>query len=245
MKEGVEQAMSAGGVNVVQVGLGNFGKRHLEAWHRLGFGDRLWIAETDQAKWAQTAAHHFPKDRLVRSMEEVLDRVQLVDIVTPTQSHAALCRQALDAGKDVFMEKPMTATSAEARELAEAAQRSGRLIQVGYYYRFHPAAQRLKAELRAGRLGAIRYVTGNFCGFKRARTDVGVTHTDGIHFLDLFNWLLDSAPVEVYAVCRDHFGRGLEDLSIVLLTYPGGTVAKVESGYVQPGDGRIRWCRGR
>jgi predicted dehydrogenase len=80
-------------------------------------------------------------------------------------------------------------------------------------------------------------VTGNFCGFKRARTDVGVMHTDGIHFLDLFNWLLDAAPVDVDAVCRDHFNRGLEDFAIALLTYPNGAVGKVEAGYIQPG----RW----
>jgi predicted dehydrogenase len=73
-------------------------------------------------------------------------------------------------------------------------------------------------------------------GFKRARTDVGVTHTDGIHFIDLFNSLIGETPREAYAVIRDHFGRGMEDFSIVLLQYPSGVVAKVESGYVQPGN---------
>jgi predicted dehydrogenase len=80
-------------------------------------------------------------------------------------------------------------------------------------------------------------VSGNFFGFKRARNDVGVMHTDGIHFLDLFNWMVGEPPSSVYAVCRDHFGRGLEDLSIALLTYPSGALGKVEAGYVQPG----RW----
>ena len=224
-------------MNIVQVGLGNFGMRHLEAWHRLGYGDRLWIAEPDERRWRETARYRLPRERVVRSLGEALDQVDLVDIVTPTQSHAELARLALGAGLDVFIEKPMTMTSDEARQIAELAQRSTRLLQVGYYYRFHPIAQRLKAELAAGRFGRIRYLTGNFCGFKRARTDVGVTHTDGIHFLDLFNWFLEATPSEVYAVCRDHFGRGLEDLSVVLLTYPGGTLAKVESGYIQPG----RW----
>lgn len=222
---------------VVQVGLGNFGMRHLEAWHRLGFGDRLWIAEPDERRWQETARYRVPKARLVRSLSDVLDQVEIVDIVTPTQSHTALCRQALDAGKDVFIEKPMTLTSEEARQIAELAERTKRVVQVGYYYRFHPIAQRLKAELGDGRFGLVRYLTGDFMGFKRARTDVGVTQTDGIHFLDLFNWLLDATPTDVYAVCRDHFGRGLEDFSVVLLTYPGGTIAKVESGYIQPG----RW----
>ncbi len=224
-------------MDIVQVGLGNFGKRHLEAWRRLGFGERLWIVEPDEAKWPEARRAEIPERRILRSLDAALERAPLVDLVTPTDSHDALCRQALDAGKDVFVEKPMTMTSAQARALAALAEGRGRLIQVGYYYRFHPAARRLKADVEAGRLGRLRYLSGTFCGFKRARNDVGVMHTDGIHFLDLFNWLLGRPPVEVDAVCRDHFGRGLEDFSIALLTYPDGAVGKVESGYIQPG----RW----
>ena len=224
-------------MRILQVGLGNFGKRHLEAWHRLGFGGDLWIAEPDESKWKEIERYGMPKSRLLRSASEAITQADIVDIVTSTDSHVALCREALAAGKDVFVEKPMTPTAADAREIAELAQRMKRLMQVGFYYRYHPIAQRLKAELSQQAFGSVRYLTGNFCGFKRARNDVGVTHTDGIHFIDLFNWLLGAQPVEVYALCRDHFGRGLEDFSIVLLTYSDGTVAKVESGYIQPG----RW----
>jgi len=224
-------------MKILQVGLGNFGRRHMEAWHRLGLGEQLWIAELDENKWQEGVRYNFPRGRFVRSATEVLDQVQVVDVVTPTEGHFDLCRMALLAGKDVFVEKPMTMTSDQARQLVELAKSAGRLLQVGFYYRFHPISRRLSRELRSGRFGGIRYVSGSFCGFKRARTDVGVTHTDGIHFLDLFNWLLGGFPEEVYAVCRDHFGRRLEDLSIVIVTYPGGTLGKIESGYIQPG----RW----
>lgn len=224
-------------MKILQVGLGNFGKRHLEAWHRLGLGERLWVAESDERKWVETRTFNVPRERLTRNLSDVLADVDIVDVVTPSESHFALCREALAAGKDVFVEKPMTMTLAEAKTLAEMARAGRRLIQVGYYYRFHPISQWLHGELKTGRFGKIRYVTGNFMGFKRARNDVGVTHTDGIHFLDLFAWLLGSAPAQVYAVCRDHFGRKLEDFSIVLLTFADGTVVKVESGYIQPG----RW----
>lgn len=224
-------------MKILQVGLGNFGKRHLEAWHRLGVGDRLWIAEKDERKWSLTSAYRFPADRLTQDVHQFLGQVDVVDVVTPTQSHVELCTEALEAGKDLFVEKPMALTSGEAQRIADLAERKDRLVQVGFYYRFHPASERLKKLLEEGALGKIRYLSGNFMGFKRARTDVGVTHTDGIHFLDLFNWFLEERPVEVYAVCRDHFGRGLEDFSVVLLSYADGTVAKVESGYIQPG----RW----
>jgi predicted dehydrogenase len=223
--------------NILQVGLGNFGKRHLAAWHQLDRGSSLWIAESDERKWPDTRRYNFPTDRLSASIDPLLDRVDIVDIVTPTQSHFELCRKALLAGKDVFVEKPMTMTSAEGAELARIVAQTGRMLQVGYYYRFHPISEWLHSELRAGRFGRVRYISGRFMGFKRARTDVGVMHTDGIHFLDLFNWLLGEAPASVYAVNRDHFGRGLEDFSIAILNYPRGTVGKVEAGYIQPG----RW----
>ena len=121
--------------------------------------------------------------------------------------------------------------------MAELASETGRILQVGYYYRYHPISRFLMSEICNGALGNLRYLSGNFMGFKRARTDVGVTHTDGIHFLDLFNWLAGGPPEQVYAEVRDHFGRGMEDWSLVLLRYQGGTVGKVESGYIQPG----RW----
>jgi len=224
-------------MKVVQVGIGNFGKRHLEAWHSMGHGDDLWVCDSNEKQWAETKRYNFPRERLVKSLDDVIDKVDIVDIVTPTQSHFDLAKRALEAGKDVFIEKPMTMNLRDAADIAAIAQKTKRLLQVGYYYRYHPISQRIKADITDGKLGRVRYLTGNFFGFKRARNDVGVTHTDGIHFIDLFNWLQGAVPVEVYAICKDHFGRGLEDFSIVLMTYANGTVAKIESGYVQPG----RW----
>ncbi len=222
-------------MNILQIGLGNFGRRHLEAWHRLGAGDRLWICELDEAQWVGAHRYRFPGTRLGKRWEDFLDSVQVVDIVTPTQTHFPLIKEALLAGKDVFVEKPMTLTSEQAQEVSELASARGLLVQVGYGYRYHPAAERLKEELQKGTLGRLRVLSGSLCGFKRARNDVGVTHTDGINFLDLLNWLLGSFPSDVYAVTRDHFGRGLEDFSLVLLEYPDGVFAQVESGYIQPG----------
>ncbi|MGH6915255.1 MAG: Gfo/Idh/MocA family protein, partial [Geminicoccales bacterium] len=71
--------------------------------------------------------------------------------------------------------------------------------------------------------------------FKRARGDIGVSANDAVHFLDLFNWLSGSPPAEVFAAQRDHFGRGLDDLSLILLTWPDGTLGKIEASYIQPG----------
>ena len=85
---------------IVQVGLGNFGKRHLEAWHRLGACERLWIVEADPTKWQDASRYQISEQRFLPSLDAVLARVQIVDIVTPTESHDALCRRALEAGHE-------------------------------------------------------------------------------------------------------------------------------------------------
>ena len=105
-------------MRILQVGLGNFGRRHFEAWHRLGMSDSLWVAAADRDKWEHARRYNFPADRLVTGVDELLERVDVVDVVTPTESHFELCKRALLAGRDVFVEKPMTMTAAESRELA-------------------------------------------------------------------------------------------------------------------------------
>ena len=223
-------------MTILQIGLGNFGRNHLEAWRELGLWEKLRVAEIDPARHA--TARGFPPAQIATDYEAFWDEATVVDVVTGTDAHFPLCQRALLDGKDVFVEKPMTLTAKEAEALAELSTRTGRLVQVGYYYRYHPISAFLRQLIRSGELGKLRYVYGHFMGFKRARTDVGVMHTDGIHFIDLTGWLVGAMPADVFAVTRDHFGRGLEDLAIALFSYPGEVVCKIEAGYIQPGQWR-------
>lgn len=224
--------MIATSTSVLQIGFGGFGPVHLEAWRRLKAD--LWIADPDLGARAR-AAIHLPDGQVLADYRAALGRVALVDVVTPTAQHVDLCIAAIEAGKDVFVEKPLTLQVEEAQKLAAVVARSDRILQVGYYFRHHPLARYARERVTGGDLGRLRYLSGNFYGFKRARSDIGVTANDAAHFLDLFNWLVGSAPVEVFAVHRDHFGRGLEDLALIALTYPDGTLAKLETSYIQPG----------
>lgn len=223
--------------SVLQVGFGGFGPVHLEAWCQLGFRDRLWIADPDLNARKRALGYGLPADRLIADYRDVLDQVAIVDVVVPTDRHIEICKAAITAGKDVFAEKPLTMGIGDARELSALVHAHECVLQVGFYFRHHPLSLDLQDRVAGGDLGRLRYLSGNFTGFKRARRDVGATGNDAVHFIDLFNWLLGRPPVEVYAIRRDHFGRGLDDLALILLTYPDGVVGKIEAGYIQPG----RW----
>jgi UDP-N-acetylglucosamine 3-dehydrogenase len=222
-------------VKVLLVGLGRWGEKHLRVLTELGV--ELWIADVSPERRAFAVRAGVPADRAVDDIAAALPDVDAVDLVTPADSHLSLATAVLRAGKDCFIEKPLVRTVAEGNALAATQARTGRIVQVGHVFRFHPVTEVLRQWLASGEVGAVRYCTGRFAGFKRPRTDVGVTLTDAIHYFDLFTYLLGQPPTAVTASLRDHLGRGLDDCSFSTVEY-GDVPAFVEAGYFAPGTHR-------
>jgi predicted dehydrogenase len=214
-------------MRVLQVGVGRWGRNHVHSWQRLDV--ELSVCDADPA-----ALHDLDLPNVhAGDYRELLDGVDAVDVVTPAQSHAAIAREALQRGKDVFVEKPLTPGSDAAFELDALARARGAILQVGHVFRFTPEAQVLAAALSGGRIGSPRYVSGHFMGMKRPRTDGGAAISDGIHWVDLVSWLLGRQPLAVSGVLRDYFGRGMDDVALLNLDY-GEEFAHVEASYFPP-----------
>jgi predicted dehydrogenase len=222
-------------VDVLLVGLGRWGEKHLRVLTQLGA--TVWVADVEAARREWAVGQGVDRARTVADFREALPRVAAVDIVTPADSHRAVAEACLAAGRHCFVEKPLTVTAADGRAVAEAGRRAGRVVQVGHVFRFHPVTAALRAALSAERVGRVRYATGRFSGFKRPRTDVGVTHTDAIHYFDLFAYLLARAATRVTALQRDFLGRGLDDMSLTTVAY-GDVPVTVEANYFVPGTHR-------
>src|SRR5881296_4486052 len=222
-------------MNILLVGLGRWGEKHLRVLGDLGVG--LWVADVSTARLAWAVRQGVEPGRAVADYRAALAHVEAVDIVTSADTHYGIAREGLAAGRHCFIEKPLARTAEEGRELEAAASAAGRVVQVGHIFRFHPVTATLREALAAGRIGRVRYATGRFSGFKRPRTDVGVTQTDAIHYFDLFAHLLGCAATRVSAIQRDYLGRGLEDLSWTVVHY-GDIPAVVEASYFVPGSWR-------
>jgi predicted dehydrogenase len=222
-------------VNVLLVGLGRWGEKHLRVLRELGAD--VWAADVDGARLAWAVGQGVRAERTSVDYRAMLNRVDAVDVVTPAESHLAVGTACLAAGRPCLIEKPLTATAAEGRRLVAAADAAGRVVQVGHIFRFHPVTATLCAALAEGRIGAVRYGTGRFAGFKRPRTDVGVFHTDGIHFVDVFAHVLGRQATAVAALQRDFLGRGLDDVSLVTVSF-GDVPVTIEANYFVPGTHR-------
>ncbi len=217
------------------IGLGRWGEKHLRVLSELGA--ELWVADLSEERRAFAVKAGVDPARVVADHRAALPHVDVVDLVTPADSHLALAGQCLEAGKDCFVEKPLATSAAEGRALAAIVANTGRILQVGHVFRFHPVTAALRDRLASGQLGAIRYATGRFAGFKRPRADVGVTMTDAIHYFDLFAHLLGQPPTAVTATMRDYLGRGMDDCSFTTVEY-GSVPVFVEAGYFSPGTAR-------
>jgi len=224
---------------VLLLGLGRWGVNHLRNLNSMPV--ELYVAEVGEKQLEPARKLNIPAARLTTNYKDFAGRVDCAVIATPAQTHFSLCKEFLEAGKDVFVEKPITLASNEAKKLAELADRHKRVLQVGHILRFDPATLWLRDAVQSGQFGRVNMIRGHFGGFKRPRNDSGVMFADGIHFVDLFNFILGALPKSVLAVHHDFMGRGMDDVSLVSMEYEtphGKTWATVENDYFIPGKFR-------
>lgn len=216
-------------VRILLVGAGAFGRVHAAALARLGIAPIVF--DPDPA-----ARGALPGLAFVGTLDAGLAACDAAIVATPPATHAAIAAAVLRAGRDLFLEKPATETAADSAKLASIAQETGRIAQVGLYFRFHPKAQALQRLIREGAFGKLFYLSARMSGLKRARADSGALLNDAVHFADLIPWLVGEAPSRVFAVLGDPLGRGREDLAVLQLLFPSGATALIEAGCVMAGE---------
>lgn len=221
-------------MRVLQIGCGNFGLAHLAGWSLVGLAGSLTIADP-RPDLAEIVARHAPAARAVADWRAALAGADLVDVLTPTDTHHAIAAAVLDAGTPLFLEKPATPTAEAARDLLRRAEAGRVPVQIGMYLRFHPKGAALKALIAEGAIGHVLHCSARFIGIKRMRADSGPLANDAVHFIDLILWLIGETPARVFATLRDDEARGHDDLAAVQMRFPSGATALVEAGYRLPG----------
>lgn len=223
-------------MKILLLGIGRWGANHLRVLHSLPV--ELFVAEHEPKRLESARALGLDDKHLSTYGRDLAGAVDAAVVVTPAPTHYELCRELLEAGKDVFVEKPIALHSKDARALAELAAKRQRILQVGHIFRFDPASQWLRDAIAKGEFGQLKILRGDFSGFKRPRNDSGVTIADAIHFIDLFNYFLGKPPTQVTALMKDFLWRGMDDESFIAMDYEPGIFATVHTGYHSPGKYR-------
>jgi predicted dehydrogenase len=176
------------------VGVGALGRHHARVWAGASGATLVGVHDSDAGRAAEVAAQH--GCRAYPDLASLLADTDAVSVAVPTVLHHAVAKQALEAGRDVLVEKPITATLAEADDLVACAASRGRILQVGHIERFNPATAAL---LSAGR--GARFVEVHRLGsFSPRSLDVDVVLDLMVHDLDIVLALDGTQPVQIEAV---------------------------------------------
>lgn len=189
-------------IRVLVAGLGNMGRSHALAYHRNPAFEIVGLVNRS-APDLPVELQGYP---LTADYAGALARLKpdLVCVATYSDSHADYAVAAMEAGADVFVEKPLATTVADARRVADCAARTGRKVVVGYILRHHPSWQRLIAEARAlggpyvFRLNLNQQSSGPTWEVHKALMQTTPPIVDcGVHYVDVMCQITDAAPVEV------------------------------------------------
>jgi UDP-2-acetamido-3-amino-2,3-dideoxy-glucuronate N-acetyltransferase len=215
------------------IGLGHWGANLVRNVHALGALAGLYDAAA--ATRAIFAAQH-PEARSFTSAAAALadPAIEAVMIATPAATHGALVKQALVAGKHVFVEKPLCLNVAEAHALAAKAARRGRILMVGHLLHYHPAFIALRATVQSGALGRLRYIYSHRLSLGRIRREENALWSFAPHDISMILALMGAMPTRVSAEGAHFLSDGVADTTLSHMAFPGGEQAHVFVSWLHP-----------
>jgi predicted dehydrogenase len=228
------------------VGLGWFGGVLAESARSSGVADVVaCYARTEDTRAAFAEKHGC---RAVGDLEEMLTDpgVDGVLVATPHSTHADIAVRTVEAGKHVFVEKPLALTVADTKRVAEAASRAGVVVQVGHNRRRQPANRRIKAMIDAGELGTVLQLDGMHTASGGHKPDLPAWRKDpaecpfggmtalGVHTVDTFHYFIGPARKVTSFSTRIHGFNDLDEATTVLVEYESGPIASINTTYFAP-----------
>lgn len=172
----------------------------------------------------------FTADTIRVIRDPVIDAIVLA---TPTRTHFPLAEMALNAGKDVLIEKPMTETAEQAKKLVELAKKNKRIIMVDHTFLFNDAVVKIKKILDSGTMGNMLYIDAVRVNLGLFQKDTNVIYDLASHDFSIIGYLLGQDPKSIYTNSQTHFGNH-ENVAYIYTEYPNNVSVHVHVSWLSP-----------
>ena len=218
---------------IALVGCGYWGKnlcRNFQALNALS-------AVVDATENGQTTARSLAPDaRITNDFDVILvdDQIQGIALATPAETHADLAIQAMRAGKDVFVEKPMAMSISDAEEMQKVALENDRILMVGHLLEYHPSVLKLRELIDSGELGKINYIYSNRLNFGKVRTEENALWSFAPHDVAVILRLLGQSPIEVSANGGSYLTDGIDDITVSNFRFSDDSRAHIFVSWLHP-----------
>jgi predicted dehydrogenase len=217
------------------VGLGYWGPNLVRVLHELPEATPI-VAYDPRREALSRMTVRYPALRAAGSYRELLedDHVEAVAIATPVASHYELAAAALKAGKHVFVEKPLAASSEQAESLIRLSRDNGLMLMAGHTFLYSPPVNLGRELIRSGNLGEIYFISTSRVNLGLHQSDVSVVWDLGPHDFSILLYWLGEMPVRVSALSRGCVIKDTPDVAFIDLEFPSGTIAHVELSWLAP-----------
>ncbi len=220
-------------MKIAVIGCGYWGKNLVRNFNQLGVLQTVCDL-TPQGR--ATAAELAPQAKIVAAIGEAVNdpAVQGVVIATPAETHFDVVRQALQAGKDVFVEKPLALTYDQGAHLVQLAHRNARILMVGHVLEYHPAIVRLLELVRTGELGKVQYIYSNRLSLGKIRREENILWSFAPHDVAVTLRLMGGMPFQVIACGGSYVQPNIADVTITNLLFDNGVRAHIHVSWLHP-----------
>ncbi|CAJ37091.1 UDP-N-acetylglucosamine 3-dehydrogenase [Methanocella arvoryzae] len=215
------------------IGAGAMGQNHIRTYSQMNDVELVGIADVDQQR-IQSLSKQYNTMGFTDYNELLKQNLDAVSIVVPTTLHRKVAIDAIHAGTNILVEKPIADTIENAQAITDAADAEGLTLMVGHIERFNPAVVKMKQIIDSGKLGKVVSISTSRVGPYNPRIrDVGVILDIGVHDIDIISYLYNSRVTDVYAIAGKEV-HSLEDHASMFLRYEGDRAGVVEVNWLTP-----------
>lgn len=229
------QGSSNNRINIAQIGVGYWGMNLLR--NMLSLPDAQVVlacdTNTDALEQAQSA---YPELATTTSAEDIWndETVDAVVIATETSEHYSLAKEALQSGKHVFVEKPLTRSSKQAEELINLADERGMRLMVGHLLLYHPAFTYVQSLIQTGKLGNVRYIYSTRVNLGIVRQNENAFESLAPHDLSIALSFIECSPVAISANGQAFLQNDIEDVVFATVFFENGALAHIHASWLDP-----------
>lgn len=222
-------------INTVVIGYGYWGPNLARNFIENPSTNLSYVCDIDESRLKALKVRH-PQIKTTLNYKDILkdSSIQLVAIATPVSTHYKLARDALIAGKHVFIEKPLTSNSSHAARLIERAEKQNLMLFVDHTFIYTGAVQNIKKLISSGEIGNIYYYDSVRVNLGLFQHDANVIWDLAPHDFSIMNYLIDERPVSLSAIGSKRANRKIEDIAYITVKFRYGMIAHFHVNWMSP-----------
>ncbi len=223
------------GIILAQIGCGYWGPNLLRNFFANKRCLIKWVVDTSPDRRTYVE-ENYPGVKTTDEFHRVVidEEIDAVVIATPAVTHFSLSKTALEAGKHVFVEKPLAMSVVEAERLVELAEEKQRKLFVGHTFLYNAAVRKVKEYIDSGDLGDIYYIFAQRLNLGRVRQDVNAMWNLAPHDISIILYWFEEEPCRVSAQGFAFLQEGIEDVAFLNLDFPSGRYAHIHTSWLDP-----------